>query len=76
MSSNLRAAKSNCATSADSDLDLQYDGMRLGLGLELDHQIHALFDGFAPGKDSLLFSRGLINPRFLEVCDFSSFYGL
>ena len=50
--------------------------MRLGLGLELDHQIHALFDGFAPGKDSLLFSRGLINPRFLEVCDFSSFYGL
>ena len=76
MSSNLLAAKSNCATSADSDLDLQFDGMRLGLGLELDHQIHALFDGFAPGKDSLLFFRGLINPRFLEVCDFSSFYGL
>ena len=76
MSSNLLAAKSNCATSADSDLDLQFDGMRLGLGLELDHQIHALFDGFAPGKDSLLFSRGLINPRFLEVCDFSSFYDL
>ena len=76
MSSNLPAAKSNCVASADSDLDLQFDGMRLGLGLELDHQIHALFDGFAPGKDSLLFSRGLINPRFLEVCDFSSFYGL
>ena len=46
------------------------------LGRELDHQIHALSDGFAPGRDSLLFSRGLINLRFLEVCDFSSLYGL
>ena len=76
MSSNLPAAKSSCAVSADSDLDLQFDGMRLGLGRELAHQIHALFDGFAPGRDSLLFSRGLINLRFLEVCDFSSLYGI
>ena len=76
MSSNLPAAKSSCAASADSDLDLQFDGMRLVLGREPDHQIHALFDGFVPERDSLLFSRGLINLRFLEVCDFSSFYGL
>ena len=76
MSSNLPAAKSSCATSADSDLDLQFDGMKLVLGRELAHQTHALIDGFAPGRDSLLFSRGLINPRFLEVYDFSSFYGL
>ena len=76
MSSNLLAAKSSCAVSAESDLDLQFDGMKLVLGRELDRQIHALFDDFVPGRDSLLFSRGLVNPRFLEVCDFSSFYGL
>ena len=76
MSSNLPAVKSSCAVSAESDLDLQFDGMKLVLGRELAHQTHALFDGFAPGRDSILFSPGLINLRFLEVCDFSSFCGI